>query len=304
MDQSVSDSDVQGIDFSAYLGGDDMTLDHLFGTGEGEVEILVTPGMALVFLSTMKNNRHLSMPRALQFRSEIETNQFSSRIATLATSSYQDGRERVVDGQHRLQAVVLAGVPVMLRFVRNMTEAEVKAIDTGASRSGGDILAFRGVKNAKKVAAVCRFEWLYARDELKGEIRSPSNREIEEIYEKNQEISDYTTNHHNVGFGQVPRTTVAGINWLSWKTHVRSPEVAAIFFLGVRDGVGLSEGDPRLGLREFLYRDAARSTTGRVSPLVKTAICVKAWNAYGQGKTIQSFRWRREERFPDPIDFQ
>jgi len=66
----------------------------------------------------------------------------------------RDGR--LVDGQHRLEAVVKANKPIAFLVIRGLDPEVFKTIDTGKKRSAGDVLAIKGVKNPNAVGAAMR----------------------------------------------------------------------------------------------------------------------------------------------------
>lgn len=86
----------------------------------------------------------------------------------------EDGR--LIDGQHRLMAVVRAGVDVQIQVVRGLDRQAQDAVDTGAARTASDALKVRGFKHTAQLAStVPLVNWLlkdassaatYTRDEV------------------------------------------------------------------------------------------------------------------------------------------
>lgn len=86
----------------------------------------------------------------------------------------EDGK--LIDGQHRLMAVVKAGVPVEMHVVRGLARNAQDAVDTGAIRTASDALKVRGFKHGTKLAATVPIvNWLlrgggfaasYSRDDI------------------------------------------------------------------------------------------------------------------------------------------
>lgn len=65
-----------------------------------------------------------------------------------------NGDGRLLDGQHRLQAVVDSGVTQYFLVVRNLTSHAQDVMDAGMKRSFGQVLQIRGYKNASTVAGI------------------------------------------------------------------------------------------------------------------------------------------------------
>lgn len=67
----------------------------------------------------------------------------------------------LLDGQHRLMAVVQSGQAVQMMLATDCPPECFAAIDTGQSRTPGDILKIEGVSNHHLVASIIRLVHLY-----------------------------------------------------------------------------------------------------------------------------------------------
>ena len=79
------------------------------------------------------------------------------------------------------------------------------------------------------------------------------------------------------------------------------PQQAEQFAEHVTSGAGLHRGHPLLMLRNPLLgsqRDQYSTLSGREALV---AIAIKAWNAWRQGKTLQTLSWRAEGRRAEPF---
>jgi hypothetical protein len=77
-------------------------------------------------------------------------------------------------------------------------------------------------------------------------------------------------------------------------TFNRAPQVAVEFWSPVADGLGLEKrGDPRLKLRNELMQSAVNAGSGAMSDKKKVSqefmyrLCINAWNAHRQTRTLQ-----------------
>ena len=52
----------------------------------------------------------------------------------------------LLDGQHRLSAVILAGMPIKSYVIRDLPRKVFDTLDTGKGRTGADVLSLRGEK--------------------------------------------------------------------------------------------------------------------------------------------------------------
>lgn len=113
--------------------------------------ILVTPEMAERWLASKAANRHLNENLALEYALVMEGGGWEETHQGLAF----DDKGRLVDGQHRLQAVTLSRKAQKFLVTRGLTRDEVLAIDRGRVRDAADSLTiFRGQRVDKHTVAV------------------------------------------------------------------------------------------------------------------------------------------------------
>lgn len=67
----------------------------------------------------------------------------------------------LVDGQHRLAAIVEADIPVEMTVFTDVNEGTFDVLDTGKSRNAADVLALEGEKSVTMLAAMVRTVWLH-----------------------------------------------------------------------------------------------------------------------------------------------
>jgi hypothetical protein len=68
---------------------------------------------------------------------------------------------RIIDGQHRLAAIVRAGIPVEIMVMRDADPELFHVIDTGRGRSAGHILQIAGYPNAIALSTAIRLALTY-----------------------------------------------------------------------------------------------------------------------------------------------
>jgi hypothetical protein len=113
-------------------------------------EILkITPDMAERILLTNDSNRALNYNRVLLYadalrRGDWKLNGESVKIGT---------NDRLLDGQHRLKAIIQSGIPMTTLVIKGVDESVFDTIDTGKTRTGGDTLRVMGVENATNIAS-------------------------------------------------------------------------------------------------------------------------------------------------------
>lgn len=211
-----------------------------------------------------------------------------------------DANGRLLNGQHRLHAIVESGVTVRLITVRGVAASAQVAMDTGLSRTPGDTLrglpGVEGYYNA--VAAAARIVCLYIKF---GEITNTPDRqftrsELVECVLAHPGIVDsvkWFRNADNQGGAPFRLKLTAGWHYLCGR---KFPQERDLFFSNLIAGVNLRVDQPVRLLRERFI--AQRSSQGKLPARVISAYIVKAFNAEVQGRPMKLLRFRNEEEFP------
>jgi hypothetical protein len=117
-------------------------------------QIWVTPRLATEWLNLNPNNRKLRPTHAETFQRDMEAGEWHEEIIAGIHFVTEDGL--LGDGQHRLRAIELSGLPQWC-LVQNVPRSAIAAaVDRGARRSATDALHFHGVTASPVQAAVAR----------------------------------------------------------------------------------------------------------------------------------------------------
>ena len=215
-----------------------------------------------------------------------------------------DTRGVLVDGQHRLAAIIEADRPVELTVFTEVGEGTFDVLDAGKRRSAADVLAIEGEKSSTMLAAMVRTVWLYEnRPELNwsGGAAAVSNHQIVHTLESHPKLREY------VGVGE----RVAGGHRDDQKRGrrvrptgrpgepARRPNARGL--TGVNDGAGLVKSDPRLLFRRVMF-NMARRHAGQVLRRRDTrehvGLYLTAFNAWATGQPISQLRFTPRDTVP------
>jgi len=248
-----------------------------------EFEIVeVTPRMAAELLEHNIHNRNIREQVWRKYARDMLAGKW-----IVAESIKVDWNGRIIDGQHRLIAVIESGVTVQMMIVRNLDPDAQAAIDAGAKRSTADALRFKGHHEyATTVAAVARL----ARAWEAGGLRSATshgagevtNAEVVEWVEENEDV------HEAAAFGtRYAKRVGASPTALTFASMLffRIDTQAGIDFItsiAERDMDG--RGDPRVALYEALASFNRRGM--RVTVPLQLNVIFRAWNQWRSGKTL------------------
>ncbi|MGH4033203.1 hypothetical protein ACQB60_30185 [Actinomycetota bacterium Odt1-20B] len=191
-----------------------------------------------------------------------------------------------INGIHRLNAAVMAGIPLEAWLATEVPHKVFTKMDTGRRRSPGDALGMTGVvTNRRLIASAVRLTGLYdfRRDVPWTSWGSEyvSNPCITEWYtEHYSDITELRSTAHSLRnhVKACPSASLAAVYLISRE----APEgPAEAFFEGVSSGANVA--GPRLALRNEIL--AGTSTRGPR----QLGMFIKAWNTFvtGKGRTVK-----------------
>ncbi len=258
----------------------------------------VTPELAQRWLALNRHNRSLRERQADLYATDMTNGDWRWTGETIKFAD--DGS--LIDGQHRLRAVVIAEVTVPFLVVRGLEAQAQEDVDRGLPRKFYDVLKLRGEINAAGLAALIRrvhaWEIGHRRDISKA---TATAAQMLRTLEAHPELRDFTREAHRISEGSELSASLIAFSW--WAAARLDEDDAAFFFERFADGQNLIKGDPIYELRKALHL-MAENVRGTRSQTHQLAIVFKAWNAYRQGETVGQLRWRaggaKPEAFPEP----
>src|SRR4051812_19944132 len=104
----------------------------------------ITPRLAQQYLNTMVKNRSLRRSSVKGYARDMAAGSWQTSHQGIAF----DVNGKLVDGQHRLAAIIEAGVAVQMAVTRGLDEGAIEAIDVGIRRGVHDVLKISGIEEA------------------------------------------------------------------------------------------------------------------------------------------------------------
>ncbi|WP_392754722.1 hypothetical protein [Streptomyces sp. LN590] len=262
------------------------------------MEVLsVSPELAAQWLTLNTNNRPLSKNTVQQLAAQIQRGEWQLTHQGIAF----DEDEVLIDGQHRLAAIVKAGTTVPLTVTHGVPRTAFTVMDTGRKRTGRDALALVGEANATHLAAALRGLHLYLQtpnSAWSGGSSVTSNDQLLVVLEKHPGIREAL--HHGIALNRACRLTVtaATIGW--YVTTETRPDIdQSAWREGVVTGALLKSGDPRLTLRNTMLSLAAGRTHRRRDDSREHLLYyLKSWNAWVEGRSMKLLRRSPNETMP------
>lgn len=246
----------------------------------------ITPEIASQLLEMNFSNRRLKESVINAYSNEMKKGEWKMTGEGIKVSK----TNRLLDGQHRLHAVVKSGVSVDMLIISDLDEDIFNVLDTGSVRSAGDVLSIDRVANPALVASIARFIINYNNGLFdpsnSGKATRPNNRDIQKFVDANPEVIDIAKDvckHYK--FKLLNSSILGGMYFVFSKIHDESAE---IFTEKLVNGLDLKKDCPIMVLREKLIRDQANKT--RLTITEKVVLLIHAWNAYRLNKSVKSLR--------------
>lgn len=258
----------------------------------------ITPNQARQMLQNMDHRQRPVAPsRVAKYARDMKDGKWLDSGETI---KFNNGGQ-LIDGQHRLMAIVESGIAVDLLVARGVPDEAFLVIDTGKTRGWGDALAIDGVPApiCKAVATAAGLAIGYKAGQP-GEAARVSNADVVEYVRKNPDIVSA------VQFVDGIRETgmlmsVAQLAWVSYETRRIDPTESDLFIMDIISGSQLAPTDPVLALRTSLMQD--RMARKRLPTVQLLGGAVKAWNKrrkgqkMGNANTLTRRDWSNFPRF-------
>ena len=261
-------------------------------TGEVVVQLLlVTPQMAQRWLENNISNRTIRMANVSRLALEIMEGRWICDPSLPPVAFDTSGR--LLNGQHRLHAVVRSGVAVQMYVATNVSPSVMSVMDQGVSRQAGDVFKIKhGLTNPKDVAAAVTawYRWKHFPDLVWQSHMIPSAQVLVDIYE--QDVDDWS---EAVMLGnrlhkptRMIKAAVAAVAFRVNTTSKSDPSVWFDFVNGLATGENLRKGDPRLALRSWALNVTSKWGGNQWAVVGLTA----GWNAYVDGRSLLQIKSR------------
>lgn len=238
--------------------------------------VTITPQHATTWLRANNNNRPVRRKHIGFLASEIINGNWQVNGQAIVISE----NEQVLDGQHRLMAVIESGMPIQSLVVYGISPEAFRTIDTGAVRTGADalFLHFPDLTHGTVKCVSTAVQWCvrYEEDVLNpGRKRKVSNTDTIEYVKKHPSLIQCAETLQ--GYPHEARPLSLGPGTALFELFARKlAPLAQDFMQRLYTGEGICRDDPEWHLRHAFIRDAQR--TAKLPVAIKMKMVVKGWN--------------------------
>lgn len=256
-------------------------------------EVEVTPAIAEDWLGRNSHNRSLRNRRVAELAGAMRRGEWM-----VGQPIMWDNNGVLLDGQHRLWAVVESGCTVPMLVVEGLSPDTQLTIDLTARRNLNDTLRLMKHSDATQLGAVIGFKWRWDNHYRRQPTMKPSVIEGLQVLTDHPDLVDALKMAKPV-FKRL-RTSAAVSGGLAYEFSNVDPDAATEFFDTLATGIGLKANSPLTALRKHFEQHLSSRGEGQV---MQTALMIKAWNAWMAGEECQRLFWRsvgsRSEDFPE-----
>lgn len=258
--------------------------------------ILVTPLLAEQYLQSNVNNRPIDKATIERYVNQIKLGLWKPRTGECIKLSKTN---KLLDGQHRLTAIIKAGIPVELDFITGIEDTVFDVLDTGNKRTAGDVLALSGVKYANVMASIISLSDVFQNGKFisGGATKRLTNAQILEEYNKDPE--KWNDLH------------AISSKWYQDFSRILNPSPIAAFY-NVFSTInkdkakdffdqlcGFNTEFSSIKLLKKILTDDKLSTSKKLTASKRNALIIKAWNFFVNNTEIKMLKFDpKVEKFP------
>lgn len=244
--------------------------------------VLVTPQKAQDWLSLNKGNRQMRKKVVLQYATEMRDGRW--REDTGETIKF-DPSGNLLDGQHRLAAVVKAGTPVNMSVVYDVPSESFKVIDTGLKRGTSDVFFIGNIPYNTVLPTILRYYKNYKAGTM-GMIRSAmSSSVLLDMYNERPVFWQECAKHAERWHKAFKPITPSAWGFLGAVLVEMNNDEAMDFLDKLASGRGI-EHDGMYNLRDKFVSESV--STARTPVEYRLAMVIKLWNSIRSGKPIKT----------------
>lgn len=233
----------------------------------------ITPAKAQVWLEKNEVNRPVSQGHVQFLADQITRGLWQLNGEAIVFSR----TGQLLDGQHRLWAVVESNQPITSLVVYDAEEETRFTIDIGHKRTSGNALAMIGTANANRAASIIRAVFVLAY-QSEGKKISPQQCVV---FSKKYDTSIQSAVAAINGLPSlIPARWIGAVHFIA-SQYLTAGALADKFAEVFKTGTPSYAGDPAHAARELFVRVATKSTSLRVNDQIN--VILRAWDAFKDG---------------------
>lgn len=262
---------------------------------------LITPELAKYYLTKNTKNRPLTKKIVNSYFIQMSNNNWKSTGQSISF----DVKGNLIDGQHRLEAMIRANKSYEYVVVTDIEEDAFVCYDTGKKRSAKDCFSIEGIKNYTNTSSgIARY--ITVSNELSNITKTNyvdngiSNQTVLDIYYSDVELWDEIVIFSRMCYNKIrilKMSEITGISYYLIRKKGHSKETVFSFFEQVFD-IKQTEFNCIKLYRNILLKNKYLSRV-KLSNKHYSAFLIKTWNFFITGTDTKILKWDfTQENFP------
>lgn len=259
-------------------------------------EILITPDIAMDILQNNHRNRKMNKELVLLYADQMSRGLWKFNGESIIISD----ENILLNGQHRLGAIIKSGTSQKFIVVQGISQAAFDTIDTGKTRTAGDILSIANIKESTKISSIITRFFGVSVSQSRRESLLRSRRSKQEVLSEYQSNPDFwravltASSRLYRRIRLLSQSDIGGYIAYLVKEKGHDFNFVESFFNQLFFDTDIENSTIPL-LRDKLIRSI--TTQYKISSRLRHALIVKTWNAYVDGKEYKrlSFDIDKEE---------
>jgi hypothetical protein len=256
-------------------------------------KVLVSPAIAEGFLSKNVKNRNLRQSAVSKYAKEMKLGRWRENTGELIKFS-ENGN--LIDGQHRLEAVILSGVSIYFHVAKNLKENITDVLDTGSNRSSSDVFKLNNVQYSASMPSIIQQYYAMKNNRITArglhKDEKLSNNELLSKYYENSFFWDKAaakTAYLYEKFSKILSHALIGGMYAHF--YDICPVSAESFINQLCTGENISN-KTILVLRKKLIDDKLQIK--KIPIVAKSAYMIKAWNHFRSGVEVSILKYNSD----------
>lgn len=234
---------------------------------------MISPARAKEMLERNEGNRHIRPTVWRRYSGDMSAGLWYFNNGSIAF----DQDNVLLDGQHRLLAIIDSGVTVQMWVMYGMPRVGAAGMDIGATRDAADLAGYRGLELMKDSAAIAKVVMQGLKSMSFGQISKP---QILEFYLRHHEAIDFVSKRIQTRYGE--RVFIAPVKGTVARAFYHRPPERLERFLEVLGSGIMERGDEAaVVLRNWLMSQVTVAGSAlRTMIYAKTARAIEAFCKY------------------------
>lgn len=260
----------------------------------------VTPSVAKLYLELNTKNRRVKNPVVLRYAQDMLSGNWREDTGELIKVSKTG---ELLDGQHRLLAVIKANVCINFHFAIGLEDDLAPFLDTGSGRNATDTFKINGIKYDNTIPSIIQSYYLLKKNNGKSNSQvndKMTNNGLLGAYRKREKFWQMVASKSHsryLSFAKILPPSSLGSHYAVF--YDINANDAELFMDALSTGLDIKNNSIGL-LRQKLIQD--KISQKKLPIKIKNALIIKAWNAFRLHKDTKILKYDSlREEYPTAI---